>query len=82
MAKCWIVRYDDSRFTIREFGIPSSLVISLRTHFHLIREREREREYEHEYEHEALTRYMCLMMLSPNSLHLISVAPSIKRAKS
>jgi hypothetical protein len=26
--------------------------------------------------------YMCAMMLSPNSLHLISVAPSISRAKS
>jgi hypothetical protein len=25
---------------------------------------------------------MCAMMLSPNSEHLISVAPSIKRAKS
>ena len=26
--------------------------------------------------------FMCSMMLSPNSEHLISVAPSIKRAKS
>ena len=35
-----------------------------------------------EYEHEKLTRYMCSIILSPNALHLISVAPSIKRAKS
>jgi hypothetical protein len=36
----------------------------------------------HTGEHARLYSYMCWITLSPNSLHLISVAPSMSRAKS
>jgi hypothetical protein len=41
-------------------------------------------EHHDEQEHERATRapHICSIMLSPNCEHLISVAPSIKRAKS
>jgi hypothetical protein len=62
MRKCWLVRYGNSRLTIREFGILPN-----------------QSEQEQEDAHEALTRHMCLMMLSPNCEHPPS--PRLRRKR-
>jgi len=61
MRKCWLVRYDDSRFANSAFfELGHFAWASLSSH---------QSEQDQEDAHEALTRYMCLMMLSPNCEH-------------